>query len=241
MILVSILGFCVVFHFLAHYFKPYSRLKMIKDAKRVLIVTSHPDDETMFFGPTILSLCRGKSNFESKNLFLLCMSTGDHKNIGSKRKFELYNACKILGIPEENITILRHGISGHKNHSSIYSAMAYLVMENRLPSATKVFALRSVNVLRKYSSLLDVPMSFILASVVYTASVKDWCILHKAMAAHGSQNVWFRKLYMLFSRYILINTFDQIKTGNQASVNATTHGNQMNFRRQNSLEKRKTN
>ena len=115
------------------------------------------------------------------------------------------------------------------------------VMENRLPSATKVFALRSVNVLRKYSSLLDVPMSFILASVVYTASVKDWCILHKAMAAHGSQNVWFRKLYMLFSRYILINTFDQIKTGNQASVNATTHGNQMNFRRQNSLEKRKTN
>ena len=108
MILVSILGFCVVFHFLAHYFKPYSRLKMIKDAKRVLIVTSHPDDETMFFGPTILSLCRGKSNFESKNLFLLCMSTGDHKNIGSKRKFELYNACKILGIPEENITILRY-------------------------------------------------------------------------------------------------------------------------------------
>ena len=107
-ILVSILGFCVMFHFLAHYFKPYSRLKMLKDAKRILIITSHPDDETMFFGPTILSLCRGKSNFKSANLFLLCMSTGDHKNMGSKRKHELYNACKILGIPEENITILRY-------------------------------------------------------------------------------------------------------------------------------------
>jgi len=58
MILGSILGFCVMFHFLAHYFKPYSRLKMLKDAKRILIITSHPDDETMFFGPTILSLCR---------------------------------------------------------------------------------------------------------------------------------------------------------------------------------------
>ena len=89
------------------------------------------------------------------------------------------------------------------------------VMENKLPNGTKVFALRSVNMLRKYSSLLDVPMSFLLASVVYTASVKDWCILHKAMAAHYSQNVWFRKLYMLFSRYILINTYDQIKVGNQ--------------------------
>ena len=107
-ILVSILGFCVMFHFLAHYFKPYSRLKMLKEAKRILIITSHPDDETMFFGPTILSLCRGKSNFKSANLFLLCMSTGDHKNMGSKRKHELYNACKILGIPEENITILRY-------------------------------------------------------------------------------------------------------------------------------------
>ena len=108
MILVFILGFCVMFHLLAHYFKPYSRLKMLKDAKRILIITSHPDDETMFFGPTILSLCRGKSNFQSKNLFLLCMSTGDHKSIGTKRKLELYEACKILGIPEENITILRY-------------------------------------------------------------------------------------------------------------------------------------
>ena len=108
LILVSILGFCVMFHFLAHYFKPYSRLKMLKEAKRVLIVTSHPDDETMFFGPTILSLCRGKSNFHPSNLFLLCMSTGDHKSMGARRKHELYDACKVLGIPEENITILRY-------------------------------------------------------------------------------------------------------------------------------------
>ena len=120
-------------------------------------------------------------------------------------------------------------------------ALSYLVMENRLPKDTKVFTLRSVNVLRKYSSLLDVPMSFLLASVVYTASVKDWCLLHKAMAAHNSQNVWFRKLYMLFSRYILINTFDQIKTAGQGSVITSAHQNQMNFRRQASLEKRKIN
>ena len=114
-------------------------------------------------------------------------------------------------------------------------------MENRLPKETKVFTLRSVNILRKYSSLLDVPMSFLLASVVYTASVKDWCILHKAMAAHDSQNVWFRKLYMLFSRYILINTFDQIKMSGQGSVITSAHQTQMNFRRQTSLEKWKVN
>ena len=115
------------------------------------------------------------------------------------------------------------------------------VMENKLPNGTKVFALRSVNMLRKYSSLLDVPMSFLLASVVYTASVKDWCILHKAMAAHYSQNVWFRKLYMLFSRYILINTYDQIKVGNQDRPASVVNADQINFRRQTSVGKRKTN
>ena len=118
-----------------------------------------------------------------------------------------------------------------------------LVMEQRLPSDTKVFTLRSVNVLRKYSSLLDVPMSFLLASIVYTASVKDWCLLHKAMAAHHSQNVWFRKLYMLFSRYILINTFDQLKMPSSSAVQgigSSTHQNQISFRRQTSFDKRKT-
>merc|ERR1712080_719635 len=103
------------------------------------------------------------------------------------------------------------------------------------------FTLRSVDVSRKYSSLLDVPMSFLLASIVYTASVKDWCLLHKAMAAHHSQNVWFRKLYMLFSRYILINTFDQIKMGSHGGVASSPNVNQVNFRRQTSIEKRKTN
>ena len=118
-----------------------------------------------------------------------------------------------------------------------------LVMEQRLPSDTKVFTLRSVNVLRKYSSLLDVPMSFLLASIVYTASVKDWCLLHKAMAAHHSQNVWFRKLYMLFSRYILINTFDQLKMPASSvvqGIGSSTHQNQISFRRQTSFDKRKT-
>ena len=113
-------------------------------------------------------------------------------------------------------------------------------MENKLPNGTKVFTLRSVNILRKYSSLLDVPMSFLLASVVYTASVKDWCILHKAMAAHYSQNVWFRELYMLCSRYILINTYDQIKVGSQDRVTAN-NANQLNYRRQTSIGKRKMN
>lgn len=35
-------------------------------------------------------------------------------------------------------------------------------------------------------------------------------LLQSAMAAHKSQYVWFRKLYMIFSRYTFINTLQEI-------------------------------
>lgn len=43
------------------------------NCRRVLIVTAHPDDECMFFGPTILSLAK-RSNC---TIYLLCLSNGE--------------------------------------------------------------------------------------------------------------------------------------------------------------------
>ena len=80
----------------------------------------------------------------------------------------------------------------------------------RLPRSTRVFCLRSVNLLRKYSLMFDVPMSFLLSPTAYIASIRDWWTIQKAMSQHASQYVWFRKLYMLFSRYVLVNTYDQL-------------------------------
>ena len=57
-ILSSILGFCMMFYALVAYIRPYGRIKMIPNARRVLFLMAHPDDETMFFAPTILNLCR---------------------------------------------------------------------------------------------------------------------------------------------------------------------------------------
>ena len=42
---------------------------------QVLFVTSHPDDETMFFGPTMLQLTRQ----EGTRVMLLCFSRGDYR------------------------------------------------------------------------------------------------------------------------------------------------------------------
>ena len=99
LVLLSVLALCLIFYGLV----THARRREIKTARRVLLVTSHPDDECMFFGPTVLSLTRNPQ----VNVFLLCMSNGDYRRDGMTRKKELYSACQVLGIPEENITVLR--------------------------------------------------------------------------------------------------------------------------------------
>ena len=100
LVLIIVLSFCLIFYGLI----AKARSKEIKTAKRVLLVISHPDDECMFFGPTVLSMAKNPS----VTIFMLCMSNGDYRKQGQTRKKELYNACQILGIPEQNITVLRY-------------------------------------------------------------------------------------------------------------------------------------
>merc|ERR1712096_179570 len=96
----------------------------------------------------------------------------------------------------------RHGVSGHRNHISLYYAVACFAMEDRERS---VYCLTTVNLLRKYSSVLDVPMSFLLCPLVFLSSLSDRVSIQRAMMSHHSQYTWYRKLYMMFSRYTLIN------------------------------------
>lgn len=77
-------------------------------------------------------------------------------------------------------------------------------------SGCKIFTLDSVNTCRKYLFLFDLLPSLILSS--------NWCILNwrdfkqvqQAMGEHKSQMVWFRRLYVHFSRYMIINTLREI-------------------------------
>eukprot|EP00096_Caligus_rogercresseyi_P002721 TRINITY_DN1497_c0_g1_i1.p1 TRINITY_DN1497_c0_g1~~TRINITY_DN1497_c0_g1_i1.p1 ORF type:complete len:256 (+),score=91.23 TRINITY_DN1497_c0_g1_i1:497-1264(+) len=215
---------------------------------RALIVVAHPDDEVMFFGPTIANLCRQGGDV---SLHLLVLSTGNYRGQGDQRKEELYRAAESLSIPKGNITLLsytklqddpkarwseellaeiltqyvesqdidvvlsfdRHGVSGHKNHSSIYNALLLLKSEERGTRfrSPKILVLNSVNILRKYSGIFDLPMSYALSPISFIASPRDWLHIQKAMSCYGSQYAWFRKAYMAFSRYVLINTYDILK------------------------------
>ena len=59
----------------------------------MLLVTSHPDDESMFFGPTIQAAKR-----MGAQVHILCLSTGDADGLGEVRAKELDSAGAYLGV-----------------------------------------------------------------------------------------------------------------------------------------------
>ncbi|XP_063152110.1 N-acetylglucosaminyl-phosphatidylinositol de-N-acetylase [Candoia aspera] len=207
-------------------------------AKRVLFVTAHPDDEAMFFAPTILAL-------KSASLWLLCGSTGNYYQQGDIRKEELVESCKVLGIPPSNVTVLDHrklpdhpsaewdvpllaelilshiktyrinlvvtfdarGASGHRNHRSVYAAVRSLHSERKALEGCQFLILETVNVFRKYMSLLDAPLScYTNQDVLFILTEKETELAKRAMQCHHSQLLWFRRLYVMFSRYMVINS-----------------------------------
>ncbi|XP_073696078.1 N-acetylglucosaminyl-phosphatidylinositol de-N-acetylase [Garra rufa] len=218
--------------------------RLTANETRVLLVTAHPDDECMFFAPTVLKLVESQAA-----VYLLCLSTGNYNNQGLQRKRELLDSCAVLGIPSDHVTIiddkklpddpavewstalissliLKHirnfginvvltfdgkGVSGHANHIAIYKTLRHLVSAGRLPEGCQIFSLHSISLLRKYLSVLELPVSWLLPS--------DFCCIigweeykraKKAMLCHRSQLLWFRRLYILFSRYMFVNTFQAI-------------------------------
>ena len=63
-----------------------------------LIVTAHPDDECMFFAPTILSISKSHPH----SVFVVCLSNGNFYGSGVQRESEFSASLDILGISKEN-------------------------------------------------------------------------------------------------------------------------------------------
>ncbi|XP_035940446.1 N-acetylglucosaminyl-phosphatidylinositol de-N-acetylase isoform X3 [Halichoerus grypus] len=203
------------------------------DGSRTLLVIAHPDDEAMFFAPTVLGLARLRHR-----LSLLCFSAGNYYNQGEVRKKELLQSCDVLGIPSSSIMIidnrdfpddpdvqwdpehaasilLQHvdanginlvvtfdagGVSGHCNHVALYAAVRTLHSEGKLPKGCSVLTLQSVNVLRKYISLLDLPFSllhtpdvlFVLTSKEVARAKLSYCkqVSSPQYGASQSRVIW---------------------------------------------------
>ncbi|KAF8427514.1 phosphatidylinositol glycan class L [Tirmania nivea] len=63
----------------------------------ILLVISHPDDEAMFFSPTLLSLT---APHLQNDVRVICLSSGNSDGIGKTRARELVESCLRLGISD---------------------------------------------------------------------------------------------------------------------------------------------
>ncbi|XP_065189103.1 N-acetylglucosaminyl-phosphatidylinositol de-N-acetylase-like isoform X1 [Sycon ciliatum] len=210
----------------------------------VLFVVAHPDDECMFFGPTVISAVRDAG---ARSVHLLCLSTGNYYGQGAQRRTELVASCSQLGIPVDNVSILdspelqdgadwsaqavaqhlktplanhrftklvtfdAHGVSGHTNHVSAYHGVRWLEESGDLPAQLEVFSLESVNLVAKYTGLLTCFLAEHPESIIITSDVSGWVKSVRAMLRHGSQLLWFRYLFVAFSRYMWRNTLTRLQ------------------------------
>ncbi|KAM3423485.1 hypothetical protein BST61_g913 [Cercospora zeina] len=246
--------------------------------KRICLVIAHPDDEAMFFAPTLRHL----SNPELGNqLVIICFSSGDAAGLGHIRKKELVASARILGVrkPEEHVVVLEDqnfrdsmtatwdaklisqtllkafapnasrtpahtapeasvdvlitfdegGVSGHPNHISLlHGCTAFLktlmLRHTGWENPVKLYTLTSVNVVRKYSSVLDSVASVVTAVVgskekgafpnplLMVSSPGDVRKAQQAMTtAHVSQMRWFRWGWIGISRYMVVNDLKKRK------------------------------
>jgi hypothetical protein len=67
------------------------------EKRNILYVIAHPDDEAMFFVPSIVQLRK------TNELYLLCLSNGNFDGLGKIREKELYASAKYLGFKEAKV------------------------------------------------------------------------------------------------------------------------------------------
>jgi N-acetylglucosaminylphosphatidylinositol deacetylase len=199
---------------------------------RFLLVIAHPDDEVIFFRPTMSIL-----QSEGKEVYILCLTEGDHEGLGIIRTEELYESAATFGIPRSRVEIKQYrdgrqevwdleavkrdvssfsrehdiqaiitfddyGVTGHINHVSCYEAVRDLKGEQIGLSLMS----RSVWIkgLGPLSVFVHDPSAdYVLSSENVT---KSW----RHMKVHESQFVWYRKLLILISRYSYVNAYKTI-------------------------------
>ncbi|QRW23306.1 carbohydrate esterase family 14 protein [Rhizoctonia solani] len=199
----------------------------------ILILTAHPDDECMFFSPTILALKK-----QRRELRGLCLSVGNADGLGPTRAQEFVSSYAVLGLIPEELEILdhpelqddiktswntsliadivnkyvkshriqsiitfdQHGISSHPNHISLYHAASSLRPQVQL------WTLYTTGVLAKYTGYLGAVFpSASDQGVIFASGIEGYLTALSAMNQHWTQLVWFRWLYVGWSRYMWVN------------------------------------
>ena len=109
-------------------------------------------------------------------------------------------SCKIDII----ITFDDEGVSGHTNHKATFHGVKELMTKKMID--VEVMTLTTYGILRKYIGAIDI--NFILPNEWHAFWFNN-CAAYSNLAAHESQLVWFRKFFIILSRYTYVNSFSR--------------------------------
>mmetsp|Transcript_16944 Transcript_16944/g.42967 ORF Transcript_16944/g.42967 Transcript_16944/m.42967 type:complete len:273 (-) Transcript_16944:80-898(-) len=237
----------------------------------LLLVTAHPDDESMFFVPLLRAWRRHHGR-----IHVLCCSTGDYDGQGATRSRELAECCaSCFGLSAEHLTLVdspalqdgpsnswdaglicahvdtvarglvkdcgpggvvvtfdNYGVSGHPNHVAVHTGVREFAgsAHGRALGAggVRYLELESVGFARKYIGPFDALVDLLAARASEPAehgrlvvSSTDAGLSWRAMAAHASQFVWFRRLFVAFSRYTFLNCLRPLRPAAHRASPAT--------------------
>jgi len=126
------------------------------------------------------------------------------------------------------------GISAHPNHASLIAGLKHIletfpVSSPHISAPPKVYTLISIPNFAKYTGVFaplyakfDLSVRRMLGmpaagwegdgvQAVFISGVREWWLAMRAMKEHWSQLVWFRLLYVLFSRSMWVNEWAEVK------------------------------
>ena len=112
----------------------------------------------------------------------------------------------IIPLVIQVITFDEGGVSAHPNHIATHRG-TQLALTSKSRKFRKILGLKlhTTSYLRQFMGAFDIPLSII--SSEYAIVNFNVALVLKGMAAHKSQNVWYRVLFVLFCRYTYVNTF----------------------------------
>ena len=122
------------------------------------------------------------------------------------------------------VTFDKGGVSGHTNHVDTYQGVSdFYLNDNHLDLGMELWTLVSIgNVVKKYVPILPLLRLFFMWIFSFgrkrhvkmegmnqcSFMMMDPFLVWRAMNAHYTQFVWYRRLFVVFSRYSYVNDFN---------------------------------